>query len=389
MGICFGYQNQINLGNKEICINKPTEDVPNEQIEKNCDFIKKRSLCKIKGKNNNYELGIFCKFNFKYDNKLKYEEIQVLIIYNSSISDNNIDIDKSISFLLNNKSQSINLDKSRKIYKGDNENCLKIIEIKRIDNLEDIHFLDTFEIKNINQLCGNIYYLFYYSKGKIETTSCDIELRDTNNFYIKNNIRPEGSIVFNILDKKIIGIINKDKTGIFCDNAFNKFKSILNEKVTSSSMEERIKPELNNSIFIKPLMICFSKIDTLKKFYSEKYDNNKNENINSLIYKFMINPKDDSIIKKIEEKIETIDKYYLLKDLNIAKFIDFLLTELHKELNRKGDINMESLDGDYDEKMSFKNFQKEYLKHNDSEIQKLFFGFREISICPKNDNKKL
>ena len=69
----------------------------------------------------------------------------------------------------------------------------------------------------------------------------------------------------------------------------------------------------------------------------------------------------------------------VLKDINFEKLIDFILNKLHEELNNKQNINNETLKEDYDEQLIYKNFENNFLVQNDSIIQKVFFGVKEIS----------
>ena len=385
MGYCLFYDKQrISTIPKEIDLSNLDDkgnliDIMNDYI---IEKQKIKSICKIKNKDNNYEIGIFCKFNFVFDNEIECKEIHVLITHSKSILLSDIELNKQISFILNDKEYQIKLDKSRKIYKDDDETFIRIIEIKGDDNLEDADFL---EINNINQINYNKVYLIYYSQSEIKSTLCEMEL-NKDVFILKENNVPEGGAVFNYSNHQIIGMINKNNTVICFDEEIDKYKRILKEEPTGASIkEQKIKTKLDKAIYIKQIMICFSRIEKLKNYFNENFKINNysngghNENLAVLMNQFMKNDKgnDNDIIKKIEIKIEEIDKN-ILKDINYAKLTDFILTELHKELNTKGNINKVVVNGDYDEKTSFDNFEKEYLKHNDSQIQKLFFGYNEI-----------
>ena len=88
---------------------------------------------------------------------------------------------------------------------------------------------------------------------------------------------------------------------------------------------------------------------------------------------------------EIENKINEINKD-ILKDLNFEKLINFILNKLHEELNNKKNVNKESQKEpkeDCDKQLSYNNFSKYYFDQNDSIIQNLFFGVKEITIYYK------
>jgi hypothetical protein len=89
------------------------------------------------------------------------------------------------------------------------------------------------------------------------------------------------------------------------------------------------------------------------------------------------NPNRICIIKEIEKIIKEKNDN-ILKDINFEKIIDYFLSTLHNELNHKENKNTEFLNDDYDEQIAYHNFEKYYSQQNESLIQNLFFGIKEI-----------
>jgi len=81
-------------------------------------------------------------------------------------------------------------------------------------------------------------------------------------------------------------------------------------------------------------------------------------------------------ILDLEKKIKIIQKDDTILS-NFGKLIDFILNQLHKELNRKQKLNTNAPKGDYDEIISYITFKKWFSEQNESIIQKYFFGIIE------------
>ena len=377
--------NVLNVNNRDININNEKITMEQKQMEK-IEDQQKKFICKIKLNDGNYGIGFFCQIPFADKNN---DNMNVLIchnkIYNKIYNDKNKDL--NFSLIGNDFNYKITIDDSRKKYCEENYYETAIIEIKDSDNLKNILFLEIdYSLDNLKF----IYSLPFYN-AKDEFPFCsNFKLSNNNSFQFSNRFISLGCPIINLSNNKVIGIsksvnnINNYNIGIFLKEPIEEFIKIL-EKDLGTNASDNINKKLDINPYIKTLLLCFYKIEKLQKYFQNNFtlafNKTKLNNLTSLICKFMKDEGKDNfnrlnIIKDIEEYLKENNKN--IKIINFECLINIILTKLHQELNRKENNNSSFKDDDYDENMGFNNFQNFYLKYNESNIQKLFFGFKEI-----------
>ena len=377
--------NVLNVNNRDININNEKITMEQKQMEK-IEDQQKKFICKIKLNDGNYGIGFFCQIPFADKNN---DNMNILIchnkIYNEIYNDKNKDL--NFSLIGNDFNYKITIDDSRKKYCEENYYETAIIEIKDSDNLKNILFLEIdYSLDNLKF----IYSLPFYN-AKDEFPFCsNFKLSNNNSFQFSNRFISLGCPIINLSNNKVIGIsksvnnINNYNIGIFLKEPIEEFIKIL-EKDLGTNASDNINKKLDINPYIKTLLLCFYKIEKLQKYFQNNFtlafNKTKLNNLTSLICKFMKDEGKDNfnrlnIIKDIEEYLKENNKN--IKIINFECLINIILTKLHQELNRKENNNSSFKDDDYDENMGFNNFQNFYLKYNESDIQKLFFGFKEI-----------
>ena len=157
-------------------------------------------------------------------------------------------------------------------------------------------------------------------------------------------------------------------------NLYNKDNNIDNE------IKDNIKSlKIDFNPYIYSFLFSLQKIELLKQIFIKNISQNQKNVISNLLYKFL-NTNDLTIINEIYRKINEINSNF---KMNFKNLIDFLLKLLHKEFNTKNKLNKNNQEGDFDEKLAYKEFKKNYFERNDSFIQKSFFGIKEIVITYK------
>ena len=139
--------------------------------------------------------------------------------------------------------------------------------------------------------------------------------------------------------------------------------------------------------YIKSLFISLMKIEKLKNYFINAQKLSEENKISFLLSNFMIKFQNDkkhlpNIINNAINEIQKLNTKSM-RNLNFKDLIDFILINLHKELNTKKIENYENIYEDYDENTIYKKFNK-FFSQNDSIISKLFFNEIEtISMCKK------
>ena len=367
MGICES-QKESEKKSYELKSNKINlEPLKNYQPFEKC-------LCKIKF-NKERSLGFFCKIPFPD----KYNLLLVLITKKEIIEKINISKDNK-KILINNKEYDISFDDSRKIYISEKYG-IAIIEIKKCDSLEDIKFYleidNSLYEDNINEFLDKVkVYLFYSNKNKFKSSNGEIINFKDNCF--KHSCSCEEGIPFGpiitSLNHKLIGInIETSEKKIYSKGIlikelikdFNKkYKNdiknvdeINNDDISSTCLSEKesiendktkLKKNYSNKkdnenfnvsiYYLQALFLSFCLIDKLKIIF-KNYLKIKKDSITFLLIKYMNYYVEDyskciNIINEVEKKINEIDKN-ILQNINFEKLIDFILTKLHEELNKK------------------------------------------------------
>ena len=191
----------------------------------------------------------------------------------------------------------------------------------------------------------------------------DKNLNKNNNKEFKNDLYNNDSEIISIHEKEHINIIK----------SFNDIKR-------PNNMNNFYAYQMCNH-YIKTLFLSFHRIEKLRL----NFPNRKNNiiNLTNVIYNFM---KNDEInlnsIYEIEKKIREMNINFFI-ELNFEKLIDFILNKLHEELNKKNNLNISCPKEEYEEKLIYRNFRKYYFEQNESFIQNIFFGTKEISTLYK------
>ena len=282
------------------------------------------SIYKIKGKDGEFQIGIFCKL--KFDKNI----IFVLITTNKIINKGYLKDNDGINISINNKNRFIEFGHLKYINK---EYDLSIIEIRNNPNYK-IYFLELDDslYEKAPEFSYNkepIYILHYGNKNNI-TVSYGI-MKYINKYKLicscNNNLKEKGSPIFNLSTNKLIGLyINKSNyynKGLFLNIIINEFfYKYKNSKYKIFNGFTNKNDKSSNEIKYK------NSINEITKELDNKNDNSTNEieilidvsNIDKEIY-FLDN------YKRYEYKnnicVESIhDNLKELNELNTELFID-------------------------------------------------------------------
>ena len=138
--------------------------------------------------------------------------------------------------------------------------------------------------------------------------------------------------------------------------------------------------EIQKTNKIAALLISFANIKEFSKDLNSI--SNKKGDLSSIFISFI---KDQSRLKlKIEEFKNLLDRNF---DYKIDNLIEYILNTLNDELKKKqNNTNLFDENNKANRNPSIEDFLKNYMKNNDSIIQKLFFGIKEIKLkCPNGD----
>ena len=133
--------------------------------------------------------------------------------------------------------------------------------------------------------------------------------------------------------------------------------------------------------YIKSLFLSLMKIEKLKDFFIKQNLSQSNK-ISNLLSTFIRNFQDNkkqlpNIINNAKNEIKKLNEE-IITNINFKDLIDFVLTNLHKELNTKKSVNDDFSFEDYDKEAAYKVFKSNFDSQNNSIISKLFFNEIEI-----------
>ena len=149
-----------------------------------------------------------------------------------------------------------------------------------------------------------------------------------------------------------------------------------------ASSDSRKKKE--EDYYIPALLISLSKINEFNKYFEYKKDKEGLTKIfYSLINSFTL--LDGYVLEFNKIKNKCVN----LKNINIKILLNFILDKLHSELNEKKSEAKQNFDVDINEPEELKSYKEflNYYKTNNSPIQELFYGEKEVisrcSLCKK------
>ena len=258
---------------------------------------------------------------------------------------------------------------------------------------------DNYFKKEINKHIKNKNGFEYYFKERN---------LDINNSQLQKIIDKEQELLGNVIiinkinnnnniNNSINNNINSNINNNIDSNINSKINSNINSKINSNINSNINKPNNENSNqeiiedccpYIKSLFLSLMKITKLKDFFINNQNLSQKNKISFLFSNFIRNFENDkkqlpNIINNAKDEIKKLNEE-IITNLNFKDLIDFILINLHKELNTKKNINDDFSFEDYSKEACYKQFKKNFDSQNDSIISKLFFNEVEtISICNK------
>lgn len=278
----------------------------------------------------------------------------------------------------------------------------KICKIEKINNDGTIAYVpSTYGCKigiiinnSTNKLIGiikdNEGFLIKYAIDELNGNFNNIDHKFKRKVYFnnsrgfkQNDINEEEEIVKRSLSQnpKNINFLKKPSLRRSLKN------NIPNIKRLKFSVSNTNSESMSSSSCLKPLLISLYQILYVKKYlHNQTYSNilkTGNYKISNLVCEFFSNysvkdfEQSEKTVSELENKIDDLDEDILVKK-NFEQLIEFILINMHSELNKKKIINSNNLKAeDYDENITLNLFTKNYQEQNDSEIEKTFFGFKE------------
>ena len=169
----------------------------------------KTNICKIQCSKGGFGTGFFCKISYNWDLILK-----VLITSNHLLNKEDLMINKTIKFSINNEKQQykILIVESRKIYTNDKYD-ITIIELKEKDKINENYFFDIDnEIFNENShkiFINKDVFLLHYANGEMRYSNGIINYINEDNNTIhhscSSNIGSLGGPIINSINCQVIG----------------------------------------------------------------------------------------------------------------------------------------------------------------------------------------
>ena len=320
------------------------------------------SLCKIHNGKDNFELGIFCKINYK--------RINICVLITTNLILNKI---KNESLDINFKNENIHIKLGKTIYINKNDDIV-IIEIKNENNNINYIELDNNVYNREKQIYDNnesIYAIHYNTEEKNIVVSFG-----TINYLMKSDIRYSCYIKS---DKKIIPIFNLSNNNLICLHKFNS--KYYNKGIFLRYMiNEFIKNYRYNNNNEINLLINVNKCDIDKKIYFLNYDKFKELNelntklyINDIEYEFKkyFEPKEKgnyNIKLECDEKLK--DCSYMFSECDKIKSINFI------NFNSKDIINMNNMFYNCEnlEDINLLSFETKQVTN----ISRMFYGCKSL-----------
>ena len=267
-----------------------------------------------------------------------------------------------------------NSDKS--IYFVCSQKCMEF-NVEMIFNFKDDNSFKKELKKYIKNKNG---FNFYFNERKI----------NVNNSQPQSIINKEQVTLGNVI---IINYISKNNNPINENLNQNQNKEIIqNKNVNLARKDNKIinndNQDYNCCPYIKSLFLSFMKIEKLRDYFINNQNLSQKNKISILLSNFIRDFQNDkkqlpSIINNAKNEIKKL-KEEIITNLNFKDLIDFILINLHKELNTKKNSFDDFSFEDYDKEAAYREFKKNFNSQNDSIISKLFFSEIEtISMCHK------
>ena len=292
----------------------------------------KTNICKIQCSKGGFGTGFFCKISYNWDLILK-----VLITSNHLLNKEDLMINKTIKFSINNEKQQykILIVESRKIYTNDKYD-ITIIELKEKDKINENYFFDIDnEIFNENShkiFINKDVFLLHYANGEMRYSNGIINYINEDNNTIhhscSSNIGSLGGPIINSINCQVIGFhrgacSKKYNLGTFLKEPINKFidqvnKSqnklqsniIKNDSQENKNIEHKKKKNKNvDEITILYKIKNIKNSKSIRIFGDEFVKNNKDK------CKIIINGKEIDLCSHINININKINnnKIYEIK----------------------------------------------------------------------------
>ena len=315
---------------KEKALANVPKSIPVEVL-KNLAQKGKTHICKIKFSQGRYGTGFFCKIPYSWDLILK-----VLITSNHVLNKEDLLLNKTIKFSINNENQQfqILIDESRYIYIN-NKYDIVIIELKEKDKIDENYFFDI-DNEIFNENSENIFInkdviLLHYPRGKMEYSNGIInyicEVNNTIHHSCSINIGSLGAPIINSLNSQVIGIhrgtsSKKYNLGIFLKEPINKFIDYINKSqnkfqnnIIKSDYQENknIEPKKKKNTIVDEITIQY-KIKNIKntksiRIFGDEFVKNNKEKC-----KIIINGKEIELCSYINTNIQiNINKIFEIK----------------------------------------------------------------------------
>ena len=306
-------------------------------------FQMENCICKIYLNNGGIGTGFFCIIPF--NNNL----LPVLITNNHVLNENDIDNNKSIKLMVNNKIKTIKIDKSRKKYTNSDENIdITIIEIKPIkDGINNYLEIEEDDIKKDKETIKLEYknksiYIIHYPNEELSVSY---------------------GLIKDIIDnKKIRHYCNTEK-----GSSGGPILSLKTFKVIGMHYGGSQTLKLNYGTYIKYGIDEFNKYYKFKNEINIIYKTDKESEKDIFGKKFVENNKNNIELIINGNKNELINKYKLAKGENNIKII------IKKKIT-----NLENM---FDGCESLKNIEElKYLDTKDiNNYSYMFFGCSSLS----------
>ena len=158
------------------------------------------------------------------------------------------------------------------------------------------------------------------------------------------------------------------------------YKNEMNKSADNIELNDTFPNSYNP--YLSALLISLYEIPNIKIFFNNEYNFIKNKNgFTYSIYQYMKSFKEKNIskcrdiISDLNNEIKLDEQIPDEKDFEYL--INFILSKLHEEMKKGKTTDQEWKKDDFDENTALYNFNKFYLKQNNSDIQHLFFGTKK------------
>jgi len=264
-----------------------------------------------------------------------------------------------------------------------------------------------------NYMYFNVDDIFCKNKSTINIEICALN-QNTNsfsaNFIIENYYSSSFRKFLKIAEKsggldkclksyehnKLVEELIDNSTGQTIGLIYNLlYNNLFNNNNNFNNNANKNLSNYNNNIIksIYPIILSICKINKLANYFSgnHEFNNNNKQSLTNLLKKISEknNNNNENPIKNYKAEInEVINKLYpRLNDKNKIvepkEFILFAISQLHKELNKASNVNINMINNNQDQTNQlamFKIFAEKFQKENRSIISDLFYGTFHIEI---------